>query len=189
MIVVGLTGMAGCGKDTVADFLVANHGFTRIAFADPLRAMAYDLNPIVDWHGRDAVRLQTVVDRDGWDIAKRVYPEVRGILQRIGTDVVRKHVSPTFWVDRAMDTILAAGEDARRVATDCRFANEAKAIDEIGWVIQVVRPGLAPLPGAHASEAGVPSEFISFTVDNDDDLDALSVKVGVLAGYIERESA
>lgn len=189
MIILGLTGRAGCGKDTVADILVRDRGYTRIAFADPLRAMAYDLNPIVDWHDRDAVRLKTVVDRDGWDIAKRIYPEVRGILQRIGTDVVRNHVSLTFWVDKGMDAIATGREDQKWVVTDCRFPNEAAAISECGWILEIVRPGLEALPGGHASEFGVPAELIDFTIENKGTIEELAQSAGWLAGYIERENA
>ncbi|KPC53000.1 hypothetical protein [Amantichitinum ursilacus] len=39
---IGLTGPAGSGKDTVADFLVAKHGYTKLAFADKLRAEICD---------------------------------------------------------------------------------------------------------------------------------------------------
>lgn len=39
---IGLTGPAGSGKDTVADFLVARHGYTKLAFADKLRAEICD---------------------------------------------------------------------------------------------------------------------------------------------------
>lgn len=187
MIILGLTGRAGSGKDTVADILVRDHGYTRIAFADPLRAMAYDLNPIVDWHDRVPVYLQTVVDRDGWDIAKRIYPQVRRILQRIGTDVVRNHISPTFWVDKAMDAIATGREEQKWVVTDCRFPNEAKAISDVGWVIEITRPGLEPLPGAHASEAGVGKDLIDFTIDNKGTIEELAQGAGWLAGYIERE--
>lgn len=37
MQLIGLTGRAGCGKDTVARFLCEAHGFVQIALADPLR--------------------------------------------------------------------------------------------------------------------------------------------------------
>lgn len=36
-IIIALTGLAGAGKDTVADTLVTHAGFTKIAFADALR--------------------------------------------------------------------------------------------------------------------------------------------------------
>ena len=36
-IILGMKGQAGSGKDTVANYLVKKHGFTRIAFADPLK--------------------------------------------------------------------------------------------------------------------------------------------------------
>ena len=46
-MIIGLAGYAQSGKDTVAKFLVENHGFERVAFADPIRDLLYELNPIV----------------------------------------------------------------------------------------------------------------------------------------------
>ena len=36
-MIIGVSGQAGSGKDTVADFLVKNHGFVKVALADPLK--------------------------------------------------------------------------------------------------------------------------------------------------------
>jgi hypothetical protein len=40
---VSFAGKMGSGKDTCADFLVENHGFTKLAFADTLKQIAMDL--------------------------------------------------------------------------------------------------------------------------------------------------
>lgn len=42
-MVIGLTGLAGAGKSTAAQFLVDAHDFTRMPFAAPLKRMALDL--------------------------------------------------------------------------------------------------------------------------------------------------
>jgi hypothetical protein len=44
---IGLTGFAQSGKDESAKYLIAQDGYTRIAFADKLRATLYGLNPLV----------------------------------------------------------------------------------------------------------------------------------------------
>jgi hypothetical protein len=36
-MIIGICGKAGSGKDTTADFLVKNHGFVKVAFADVLK--------------------------------------------------------------------------------------------------------------------------------------------------------
>jgi hypothetical protein len=36
-MLIAIAGLAGSGKDTTADFLVRNHGFVKVAFADPMK--------------------------------------------------------------------------------------------------------------------------------------------------------
>lgn len=36
-MIIGISGLAGSGKDTAADFLVKNHGFTKTFFATPIK--------------------------------------------------------------------------------------------------------------------------------------------------------
>lgn len=181
MIVLGLTGAAGSGKDAAAAFLVED-GYTRIAFADPLRAMALSLNPIVSCNSA-IHRLSDAVETYGWDVAKREYPEVRGILQRLGTDVIRNHVSDTFWVDRAFAGIKKNGT-GKYVLTDVRFPQEFRSIVEAnGIIVKISRPGLEALPGNHVSEtalSGIDSDLI---IDNDQDLEFLGTSIRALARW------
>lgn len=44
-MILGIAGRKGSGKDTVGDYLVARHGFVRVAFADPVKRVARDLWP------------------------------------------------------------------------------------------------------------------------------------------------
>lgn len=43
MKIILLSGWAGSGKDTVADYLVSYHGFKKFAFANPLKDLASEL--------------------------------------------------------------------------------------------------------------------------------------------------
>jgi hypothetical protein len=42
-VLVGISGVAGSGKDTVADILVRDHRFVKVALADPLKRLARDV--------------------------------------------------------------------------------------------------------------------------------------------------
>lgn len=52
---IGLSGKAGSGKDTMADYLSVNHGFKRIAFADKLKEVCAELFnlPLGHFYHRD----------------------------------------------------------------------------------------------------------------------------------------
>lgn len=39
--IIGVSGQAGSGKDTVAEHLIRSHGFTRVALADPIKRFGY----------------------------------------------------------------------------------------------------------------------------------------------------
>jgi hypothetical protein len=42
-VIIGISGQAGSGKDTVADYLVKEHGFVSIALADPMKRMLMEV--------------------------------------------------------------------------------------------------------------------------------------------------
>jgi len=47
-MIIGLLGQAGSGKDTVADFLVRDHSFVKVALADPLKRICRDVFDFTD---------------------------------------------------------------------------------------------------------------------------------------------
>ena len=146
---IALMGDAGAGKDTAAEVLVREYGYTRIAFADPVRQALLAVNPLIsaDWCVKDAVLVH------GWEDAKRIFPEIRALLQRLGTDAIRSQ-DPNFWCRQAERA--ARKVDGPVVFTDTRFLNELRMVSEYhGEAILVARPSsskLAAEAGSHISE-------------------------------------
>lgn len=163
--VIGLMGYAQVGKDTLASQLVEKHGFTRIAFADVLRDCLYALNPIVFLNiDASVVRLQTIVDAIGWDEAKVRYPEIRALLQRLGTEVGREILGNDIWVNTALAQVKPGG---KYVITDMRFPNEYAAVHKLGGkMVRVVREGYGPV-NDHWSETALDGYEADVTLVND----------------------
>lgn len=166
-MIVGLSGYARSGKDTVARCM---EGYTRRAFADPMRDMMLVLNPIV----HDSVRLADAVQRIGWEGAKCQYPEARRLLQAFGTDVGRNMIDDDLWVQ-------VSARDLRGwekiVFTDVRFPNEADAIRKIGGQVwRIERPGYGPVNG-HSSETALDGYEFDATVVNDGSVEDLFGKI------------
>ena len=154
-MIIGLTGYAQSGKDTVAKILVEEYGYTRIAFADKIKEFLYDLNPGI---GFDYLR--DIVDMSGWEQAKKDVL-VREYLQNIGVSA-RKVFGTGFWVHEAMKTILNDPRpDMNYVITDVRFLNEADMIKaNKGQLWRIKRNGVERANN-HISE----SEMENYRVD------------------------
>ena len=155
-MIVGLIGYAQSGKDTVANVLIDKYGFERKAFADKIRDIVYDMNPIVATVSNEALNLQYVVDRDGWDVAKQT-STVRRYLQNVGV-AARKHLGTNVWVTAVMQEL---DPEKRYVISDVRFQNEANMITAMGGELwRVERPGVGPV-NDHVSEL----ELANFSAD------------------------
>ena len=166
MNLIGVSGRKRSGKDSFAERLTAVHGFTRVAFADPMRELALALDPLIS----EVWRLSELVDAFGWEGAKE-NPEVRRTLQRLGTEGGRKVLGENIWVDTAMRTARAA--DGPVVFTDVRVPNEAEAVKTAGGVVvRIERQGL-PTGDTHPSETALDDWRFDFIVHNDSTLEAL----------------
>lgn len=135
-LIVGLSGWAQHGKDTVGQVL-GEYGFKRRSFADKLRDLAEYINPtITALPGRiDDIRqrpLQWWLNAHGYEWTKN-NTDYRDFLINLGNGA-RQLIGPDVWVD-------SVDFDApKMVFTDVRYQNEAKAIkDRGGIMIRVVR--------------------------------------------------
>lgn len=186
--VVGLVGPRQSGKDTFARFLVEEHGYTSFAFADVLRDVLLDADPVVFIDLGEAVPLSYVVGRYGWDTAKERYPDVRGALQSFGV-AVRNNLGEDTWV-RALASRVAASSADRVVITDARFPNEAAEVRHMGGlVVRLSRPDRAPSPGdSHISETGLDAIPTDLALENSGTLDDLRATADRLAAFVKSHS-
>ncbi|MFD9687879.1 hypothetical protein ACFWXO_19220 [Kitasatospora sp. NPDC059088] len=173
---IALIGRARSGKDTTAGVL-AEYGYVRLALADPLKHMAYDIDPVVgtELMGVDApalVHLADAVDRHGWEEVKDRFPEARRLLQRLGTEGIRHHVDPNFWINQCRRA--AAASQGPVVVTDVRFVNEVAGLRQAGFTVWFIdRCGA---DGDHPSEQLGP-EHADLIVANTSTLAAFHARV------------
>lgn len=151
---VGFVGLKRSGKDTAAQALV-DRGWTRMAFADPLKEMSMKLRGV--WvqvpagveldavipsvgggllgRGGGFAQYHYVVDALGMEKAKDLVPDVRRLLQTLGTDCVRGTFGSEAWTELAERNIheaLTRGESV--VLTDVRFDEELDLVRRLGGI-------------------------------------------------------
>ena len=145
MILVGVHGQIGAGKDEVARHLIARYGFVRVGHSDALKAeVAAKFRRTLKAHLRDVGRLEPWASED--DVTREIHDALwvhrtgvsRALLQEMGTEV-RRADDPDYWV-RAWVARIQGLE--RVVAPDVRFPNEASTVRALGGVLmRVVRAG------------------------------------------------
>ncbi|KVD68710.1 hypothetical protein BGV47_16210 [Burkholderia ubonensis] len=166
---IGVTGRARSGKDTIGGYLTEHYGYHQVSFAEPLRQFVCNLIGI-DRRALDFVKEDPVP----W-----LGKSPRQMLQTLGTEWGRVLVNENIWVLVAMDEVARTRRFSAKssVITDVRFDNEADAIRQRGGrIIHVARPDAVEV-AVHASEAGVHKEHGDFTVINDGSLHDLYAKV------------
>ena len=140
-MIIGIVGLKGAGKDTVADYLVNIHEFRRESFAGTLKdAVA----AVFGWdrmmlEGRTRTSRAWREQPDAWwteRLGREITP--RWVLQHWGTEVCRRAFHDDVWI-ASLENKLHNTTDSV-VISDCRFPNEIAAIrNQHGLVIRVVR--------------------------------------------------
>ena len=184
-MLIGLVGLMGSGKDTVAEHLVEYHGFKRDSFAKSLKdAVASMFN----WD-RKLLEGSTKKSREWreqpdafWSerFGKEVTP--RWVLQQFGTEIMRGQMYDAIWVDSCIGRYK--GEPT--VISDTRFVNEIKTIKAQSGKIICVKNGKLPTQeemqekGAHQSEWDWLNSDFDFVIENNGTKEELFEKVDEL---------
>lgn len=144
-MIIGVCGLIGSGKGTVADHLVEAHGFTKLSFADALKDSVASL---FNWD-RKLLEGDTEESRawrekrdDFWseELGREVTPRL--VLQLFGTECMRHGFYDGIWVSLVKQKILV-NPNCNFVIPDTRFLNEMYMIRSLGgqiWEVERENP-------------------------------------------------
>lgn len=158
---IGFAGEARSGKDTAANHLNDNHGFSLYAFAQPIKKAC---RTVFGW-GEEHVNgsLKEVIDP-----LFNISP--REAMQTMGTQWGREMINQDIWLKRAEYEMMTNNALA---VTDVRFDNEANLIRSRGGiVIKITRQNKDKVLN-HKSEAGISSELVDYEIENNGTLSEL----------------
>lgn len=169
MRVIGIAGRAGSGKDTIADYLVSTHGFKKLAFADPIKAMLRQI-------GVDCT------DRSTKELPHPTFGKSpRQMAQFLGTEWMRNLIHYDGWVRITAQQVMVIKELNKLdelggirgiVISDLRFENERQWLRSIGADIWHVYRETQSV-SAHSSEFPLPIEVRDTVFMNDESIKEL----------------
>lgn len=138
MNLIALHGLAGSGKDTVADYLTKYYGYTKISFAKPLKEIICILT------GWSYPFVNGDIDREKRETL--IHPDYgmtcRQLMQFIGTDLFRNKLHQDIWL-KITKRYLEEHRGQKIVVTDCRFTNEINMMKNFNaTIILIKRPSL-----------------------------------------------
>lgn len=197
-ILIGVTGPAGSGKDTVVEvsrrMLRAFDRPMRIhAFAAPLKMFVQD---VFDFEDEDLYGPSAARERFGGAFAERG-PTARKALQTLGTEWGRA-LHPDVWIKYLERKLANEPESSIVLISDLRFGNEAEWILSNGGYVWSVDASRRLKLGRkrrkkfvieHASEHGVDSAHVSKVIDNNGTFRQLRFNVlEAVADVVTREN-
>lgn len=173
---IGLTGQAGCGKDTVAQFLRDVMAFQQISLAEPIRRGIVAMFTIP---------YENLVDRELKEqpLKQLCGKTPRQAMQTLGTEWGRNHMCLDVWLKVAqldIDFQRCLAETLNMhisgvVISDIRFPGEARWLQDQGGVLwRINRPDNPyAINTGHESEIPIDESYIDKTIANDGDIDDL----------------
>ena len=169
-MIIGLSGYAQSGKDEVANILVKEYGYERIAFADAIRDLLGKITLALE----DDMPLEMLVRTHDWEYIKKNYPSTRKYLQEVGF-AAREVLGEDIWVIAAIRKMYDPYKNY--VVTDVRFENEAIMIKQMrGQIWRIRRNDVGPI-NDHISEIALDDYKFDQILKNEGSLDDLKQRV------------
>ena len=181
-MLIGIVGLIGSGKDTVAERLVTHHGYKRDSFAKSLKDA---VSSMFNWD-RDMLEGNTTSSRHWREQPDKFWSEKMGkevtprlILQQFGTEIMRGQMYDGIWVD----SVIGRYKGENTVISDTRFQNEIKNIKAHGGIVVLVKR--EPIPtreemqkqGVHQSEWDWVGSNFDYIIDNTSSLEGLNANI------------
>lgn len=144
--IIGVCGFIGSGKGTVGDILVEEYGFTKISYADRLK----DTVSVMFGWDRDMMEGDSKASRkwretpdEFWtsELGYEVTPRL--VMQRVGTDCMRKGLDDQVWCLFVKKTLLD-NPTVNYVIPDVRFFNERQLVRDMHGEVWRVKRGNDP---------------------------------------------
>ena len=185
-MIIGICGLIGSGKGTVADILEEHHCFDKVSFADTLKNAAATIfrwdRAMLEGDTKESREKREQVDE--WWAERLGIPDFspRYLLQYMGTEVMRNNLHPDIWVLSLERKIIECGP-GDYVVPDVRFPNEIRMIKRNGGKVWHVQRGELPdwfgqnPSHIHASETSWNNEIFDATIYNNGTIDDLKLTV------------
>jgi len=191
-MIVGIRGLVGSGKDTVANMMIQYviakgieegsikpgefPGWEIKKFAATLKEFAGKLLGVHPSRFEDLSFKNSKLGPE-WDEMT-----VREFLIRLGTEAMRDGLHKDVWVNALFATYTGR---ENWIITDLGFKNEYDRLKKEGAVlINVVRSNNPNPVIPHSSELEIQDEYYSIVIENDSDLESLQKKVNEISKQI-----
>ncbi len=200
-ILIGLSGKARSGKDSVGEFLVEGlreYGVVKAAFADELKRQVAehfdlsheqlygDLKEVEDKRYKKPLKCSDGMKSDK-DELSNIYWTPREIMQEYGQFM--RTIDYNYWVKVLFKQLAIKGIHSA-VITDCRHPNEVDfVVNRGGYHVRTYREGADVIHNSnHISETALDNyKVVDFKVINNDSLEELKLKARELADLIKED--
>lgn len=167
-MIIAITGYKQSGKDTIADYLIKQYGFSKKSFATPIKEAVKEVFGWSEEHVNGA--LKEVIDPE-WGVSPRQ------MMQWVGTEAFQMYIQRDFplysetigrglWVKKLCRDIDIANTSKNIVIPDLRFYHEYEELRKYGVFILKVQRDNVDQNDVHLSEREIENIPVEVIIEN-----------------------